>query len=267
MNVVARQHHDRRAIPPKRTIESQGVLKRGWRRRKTRDLPIGGHRVRDPRGADDPRVRGDEQDRRGEDADVDLHRPQELLVADAEVLDEAEDRVVRVAALLRRQPERRLVLAVDELDRHRRERDPRQREVDREDGDRHELVGVRHARTGSRTSSARLETVSTPVYASIATGTASARFDQVGATPQWTLSTSVCGSNTSTMPTTTSRSWVAKSTTARKTLSFAASWTPTMFSTDEHDHHARSRRPRPTGSRAAAPRRSRGSAGRRRPTS
>ena len=86
-------------------------------------------------------------------------------------------------------------------------------------------------RTGSRTSSARFETVSTPVYASIATGTASARFDQVGATPQWTLSTRICGSSTRTMPTATSRSWVAKSTTARKTLSFAASWTPTMFST------------------------------------
>ncbi len=59
--------------------------------------------------------------------------------------DEAEHGVVRVAALLRRQPERRLVLAVHELDRHRRERDPRQREVDGEDGPGHELVGVRHA--------------------------------------------------------------------------------------------------------------------------
>ena len=85
-------------------------------------------------------------------------------------------------------------------------------------------------RAGSRASSARFETVSIPVYASIAIGIAIARFDHVGATPQWTLSTSTCGLNTSTVPIRTSSTCVAKSMTARITESRAASWTPTMFS-------------------------------------
>ena len=85
-------------------------------------------------------------------------------------------------------------------------------------------------RAGSRASSARFETVSTPVYASIATGIAIARFDQVGATPQCTFSTSTSGLKTSANPTMTSRTCVAKSTTASEIESFAASCTPTMFS-------------------------------------
>ena len=78
-------------------------------------------------------------------------------------------------------------------------------------------------RTGSRASSARLETVSTPVYASIATGIAIARFDQVGATPQWMLSAMICGLKTSAKPTPTRRICVAKSITASEMDSFAAS--------------------------------------------
>ena len=85
-------------------------------------------------------------------------------------------------------------------------------------------------RTGSRVSSARFETVSIPVYASIATGIAIARFDQVGATPQWTLSTSISGLSTSAKPTATSRICVAKSRTASVIYSLAASCTPTTFS-------------------------------------
>ncbi len=86
-------------------------------------------------------------------------------------------------------------------------------------------------RIGSRTSSARFETVSTPVYASIATGTAIARFAQVGATPQWTLSTRTSGLKTSTSPSATSSTCVAKSITASVIESRAASCTPTMLST------------------------------------
>ena len=85
-------------------------------------------------------------------------------------------------------------------------------------------------RTGSRASSARFETVSTPVYASIATGIAIARFDQVGATPQWTFSASTSGLNTSANPMITRSTCVAKSTTASEMESFAASCTPTTFS-------------------------------------
>ena len=76
-------------------------------------LAVGGHRVRDPRGADDARVRGDDEDRRGEDPDVDLERAEERAV-DPEVVDETEHRVVGEAALLRRQAEHRLVLAARE---------------------------------------------------------------------------------------------------------------------------------------------------------
>ena len=39
-----------------------------------RQLPVAGHRVRDPRRTDDAGVRRDEEDRRGEHADVDLER-------------------------------------------------------------------------------------------------------------------------------------------------------------------------------------------------
>ena len=59
-----------------------------------RQLAVAGHRVRDPRGADHARVRRDEEDRRGEEADVDLEHGEER-PADAEVLDDAEHRVGR----------------------------------------------------------------------------------------------------------------------------------------------------------------------------
>ena len=84
-------------------------------------------------------------------------------------------------------------------------------------------------RTGSRASSDMLDTVSMPVYASIATGIDSAKFDHVGAMPRWTLDVRMCGERTSTAPTATSRSCVAKSATARKMLIRADSWMPTMF--------------------------------------
>ena len=84
-------------------------------------------------------------------------------------------------------------------------------------------------RGGSRTSSARLDTVSTPVYASIATGIAMAKSFHVGATPQRMFDVRISGLKTRTKPITTRSAWVAKSTTARKTLTRAASWTPTML--------------------------------------
>ena len=108
-----------------------------------RQLPVARHRVRDARGSDHPGVRGDEQDGGGEDPDVDLE-PAEQPALDADVLDDPEDRVVREPALLGRQREQRRVLPVDQLHGQRRQGDGRQGEVDREDGERDELVRVRH---------------------------------------------------------------------------------------------------------------------------
>ena len=69
------------------------------------------------------------------------------------------------------------------------------------------------------------------MYASIATGTAMARLAHVGASPQCTLSTRIAGLKTSTKPSATSSTCVAKSITARTIESLAASCTPTMLST------------------------------------
>ena len=101
---------------------------------RLRQLAVARHRVRDPRRADHAGVRGDEEDRRGEDADVDLRDRQHGAVQ-AEVLDEPEHRVV-LEAVRRRLAELGHVVRALVHDRHRGERDPRQREVDREDGDR-----------------------------------------------------------------------------------------------------------------------------------
>ena len=84
--------------------------------------------------------------------------------------------------------------------------------------------------TGSRASSARLETVSIPVYAIIATGIASRNWLHVGATPQWMFEASTCGLKISAKPSSTSRICVAKSISASPMLTRADSWIPTMFS-------------------------------------
>src|SRR6266576_112882 len=105
-----------------------------------RDLPVTRHRVGDPRGPDHPGVRRDEEDRRGENADVDLR--------------DAQHRSVQTEVL-----------------------------------------------------------------------------DDFGATPKWRFAEkTVCGLKISANPTNTSRSCVAKSTTARKMFRFAASRMPTIFS-------------------------------------
>ena len=130
---VARQdHRDRRDPGEEDDREPRRLEARVQPAEDLRDLPVGRHRVRDPRGADHARVRGDEEDRRGEDADVDLERFEQGAL-EAEVLDDAEDRVVRVAALLRRQREQRRQLAADLDHGQGRERHEREREVDRED--------------------------------------------------------------------------------------------------------------------------------------
>ena len=63
------------------------------------------------------------------------------------------------------------------------------------------------------------------------TGIARKKSFHVGATPRWTLLTSVSGENTRISPTRTSSSWVAKSVTARPMLTAADSSAPRMLTT------------------------------------
>ena len=107
-----------------------------------RKLAVARHRIGDAGGADHAGVRRDEENGGREDADVDLE-PVLDAAGEPEVLDDAEDRVVREPALLGRKPEERHPVAVALLvDREGRERDQRQREVDGEDRGCDQLVGV-----------------------------------------------------------------------------------------------------------------------------
>ena len=63
------------------------------------------------------------------------------------------------------------------------------------------------------------------------TGIAIRKSDTVGLVPKSIWLTSRSGSSTSTTPTTTSRTWVRKSATAKKTFTPADSLAPTMFTT------------------------------------
>ena len=76
-------------------------------------LAVQAHRVDQPRDADDAGVGGDEQDRRGEDADVDL--PRRLQRAEVQVLDDPQHRVAGVAAFGLARAEQRRVVAVGRL--------------------------------------------------------------------------------------------------------------------------------------------------------
>ncbi len=104
-------------------------------------LPVQAHRVDEPRHAEDARVGRRDEDRDREDADVELGR--HLKRAELHRLDDPEHRVRGVAALfLGHAEQRRAVLPASVApDGQRRERDPRQREVDSEYGDHHALDG------------------------------------------------------------------------------------------------------------------------------
>ena len=105
------------------------------------------------------------------------------------------------------------------------------------------------SRGGSRASSARFETVSIPVYAIIAIGIARKNALHVGATPQWMFAEkTTCGLKMSTKPSSTSRSCVAKSMTASRMFSRAASLIADDVERDEDDDHDARRRRCPTGS-------------------
>ena len=239
---VARQHEeDREDAGEDDQREPRRLEARVQPPEHLRQLPVARHRVGDPRRADHAGVRGDEEDRRREDADVDLRRVEHEPVQ-VEVLDEAEHRVVLVAALGRVEPEPRHVLAGRVLvDRQRRERDERQREVDREDGDRDEAdrrgdasaAGRAPPRRGSRRSRSRCRRSSRPGSRARSSTTSARR-------PSGCWRCSVCGLKTRTKPSSTSSSCVAKSTTASRMFSAAASWMPTMLiaTSSEHDRDA-----------------------------
>ena len=100
-------------------IATYGVLNVGWTcAQDLGQLAVLAHREREPREADQRGVGGDQQDHRGEHADVDAEDVREP-AREPEVLDDPEHRVVGEggAELGREVPGR--VLG----DRHRRERD------------------------------------------------------------------------------------------------------------------------------------------------
>ena len=143
VHVAGEDHEDRRDAREQNERQPRRLEARMQPPQHLGQLPVGRHRVGDARGADDTRVRRDHQDRRREDADVDLGSVEEDAL-EPDVLDHAENRVVRITALLGRKREQGRELAVDHRHGERRERDERQREVDREDRSRDELVRVRH---------------------------------------------------------------------------------------------------------------------------
>ena len=98
-----------------------------------RDLAVKAHRVDEPRGADDAGVGRDEEDRGGEDPNVDL--PRGLERAEVQVLDDPEDGIPREAPVCLAGPEQGAVGAIGEfVDGQRGQGDHRQRGIDREDG-------------------------------------------------------------------------------------------------------------------------------------
>ena len=101
-----------------------------------RHLPVHAHRVHEPRDPEHAGVRRRDEDRDRQDRHVDLREALER--AELHVLDDAEDRVRGVAAVLLGDAEQRRALAGRVAgDRQRRQRDPGEREVDREHGDHH----------------------------------------------------------------------------------------------------------------------------------
>ena len=216
--------------PPKTTSESQRRLElRVQPPEHLGQLAVARHRVGDPRGADHAGVGGDEEDRRREDPDVDLRDGEDGAVQ-AEVLDEAEHRVVLEAARRRLAELRHVVRRRGSTHRQRRERDQRQREVDREDGDRDQTrssFGIVRTRVARLLGEVRdgLD----PRVGDHPDRDREQEALQLGALPKWTLCTSTCGLKIRKKPRQTSSSWVAKSTTASRTLRLAASLTPTML--------------------------------------
>ena len=208
------------------------------------------HRVGQPRHPDDPGVGRDDQDRRREDRDV---VPEAALDRrrEADVLDEAGDRVVREPAgqIRRRVTDLQiLVRAVERLrvahlrrrravHRQRRQRDRRQERVDREHGD-------DHVHDRARDVPGRVDRLLGHVRDRLDAGVGHHRDrdrdDEVapcrrrprGGRCDW----SVSGEKTTNRPITTSSAWVARSASARKMLSPAASFTPTMLSAARSTH-------------------------------
>ena len=254
--------------PAKTSSESHGVLKlRVQPPEDLGQLPVARHRVRDARGADHARVRGDEEDRRGEEPDVDLRARRARRRAGRGSRRGPSTGSFVERPPVGRQPEQRLVVAVAIFVTGSAESAiERQREVDREDGDRDERdrragcsrPGRAPPRRGSRRSRSRCRRSSRP--GSRARSRPGRRDAPVDVRGQHVRAEDRARSRAA-RAAAASRSRRR----ARTMFSFAASWMPTMFSATSSDDHDRRRRRCPTGSSAAAPRRSRGSAARRTP--
>ena len=94
------------------------------------------------------------------------------------------------------------------LRRERREPDDGDRDVEDDDQADGAEEAPRQIAPGRRVSSARFATVSSPVYASIASGIANASECQVGDVPREVPALSAPGEKRSAIPSTTIRSWV-----------------------------------------------------------
>ena len=220
-------------------------------------LAVDAHRVDEPRDADDARVGGQEQDRGGEQADVDLAStpwkiPRSICLTTPSTGSPAKPPSSSVS------PSCGLVLAVG-VPRHRQrgERDRRQREVDREHREPH---AVDRRRDRRRLVLGLLGHVRDRLDARVGEHADRDREDEVAPTSArrraTTLSTSVSGEKTSTAPTSTSSSWVRKSITASVTLIPVDSLAPnTLTAGQQRDHD--DRRDDVAGARAAAPPRTR----------
>ena len=195
-----------------------------------RHLAVVGHRVRDPRRADHARVRRDEEDRRREDADVDLERLENRPASPRFSTTPSTGSFAKPPSS-GGSAEQRLVLPAARA----RPAGPRARrregEVDREDSDRDEpdrapgcfAPGRAPPRRGSRRSRFPCTRASRPGSRARSCPT-SARL------PSRRSRRRISGLKTSTNPSRTRSAWVAKSITARAMLSRAASRIPTMFS-------------------------------------
>ena len=119
---MAGQQREDRDAAEDQDADPRGAVLRVQLPQGVGQLAVDAHRVDQPRDADDAGVGGDEEDRRGQQADVELARG--LQRPEVDLLDDAEDRVAGEAALLLGEAEQGLVLAVgDVLDRQRGERD------------------------------------------------------------------------------------------------------------------------------------------------
>ena len=210
ISTIARQREDGDPDPRRAEARVQPPQRVGH-------LAVDAHRVDEPRDADDAGVGGQEQDRRGEQADVDLGHA--LEDPEVHLLDHAEHRVAGEAALLlgagrAASGTRRRRCCAPAAPRARR----RQREVDREHGEPH---AVDRRRDRVRLVLGLLGHVRDRLDPRVGEHADRDREDEVAPRrrhAELRRCRPASRARTSTAPITTSSSWVRKSTTASVTL-------------------------------------------------